>query len=103
MPDRGRVIVTLLLSVILLAVALEGGYLWLQHAYNAPGPSKDIVRVQVEQGESVRSVLLDLTKQGALDHPHAVEFYLRIQQHLTGHPPRIQIGMYEIPAGSSPA
>src|SRR5262249_28661731 len=56
-----------------------------------------------EQGESVRTVLMDLTKQGALANPRAVEAYLRVQQHLQGHPPRIQIGMYEIPAGASPA
>lgn len=99
----GRVVITLLLIVILVAIALETGYLWLQHSYNAPGPSKDIVRIQVEQGASVRTVLMDLTRQGALRQPRSIELYLRIQQHLKGHSPRIQIGMYEIPAGASPA
>jgi UPF0755 protein len=110
MPDRsmagrhgGRVLVTLLLVVIVLGVALEGGYLWLQHVYEGPGPSKDIVRIQVEQGASVRTVLLDLTRQGALQNPRAVEMYLRLQRHFKGRQPRIQVGMYEIPAAASPA
>jgi UPF0755 protein len=101
--SHGRVVLALVLIVVGVAVALEGGYLWLRHSYNEPGPSKDIVRIQVEQGASVRTVLLDLTKQGALERPRAVELYLRIQRHLKGHQPRIQIGMYEIPAGASPA
>src|SRR5215813_12599120 len=100
---RGRVLLALLLIVIVVAIALEGGYLWLQHAYNSPGPSKDIVRIQVEQGASVRTVLMDLTRQGALQNPRAVEMYLRLERHFKGRQPRIQVGMYEIPAGSSPA
>src|SRR5262249_20605510 len=103
MPSHhSRIVAVLLLSVILVAIALGGGYLWLQHSYDSPGPSKDIVRIQVEQGTSVRAVLADLTKLGALQRPRAVELYLRIQRRLEGHQPRIQIGMYEIPAGASP-
>src|SRR5581483_7449480 len=33
----------------------------------------------------------------------AVEMYLRLERHFKGHQPRIQVGMYEIPARSSPA
>jgi UPF0755 protein len=91
------------LIVIVLAIALEGGYLWLQNAYNAPGPSKDSVRVEVAQGATVRSVLMDLTRQGVLRNPRAVEMYLRLEQHVKHRQPRIQVGMYEIPAGASPA
>ncbi len=71
--------------------------------FYAPGPSTDLVRIQVEQGASVRTVLLDLAKQGALRQPRAVELYLRISRHVKGRQPRIQVGMYEIPAGASPA
>jgi UPF0755 protein len=99
----GRVFVTLLLIVVLAGIALAGGYLWLQDQYTSPGPSKDSVRVQVEQGASVRTVLMELTKQGALRNPRAVELYLRLEQHLKGHRPRIQVGMYEIPAAATPA
>ena len=92
-----------LLIVVVLAAAVAGGYFWLQDAFYAPGPSTDIVRIQVEQGASVRTVLMDLARQGALKQPRAVELYLRISRHIKGHQPRIQVGMYEIPAGSSPA
>jgi peptidoglycan lytic transglycosylase G len=98
-----RVIAALLVTVLLLAAAAAGGYYRLRNAYFAPGPSKDVVRVQVQQGASVRTVLLDLAKQGALQQPRAVELYLRIASHLHNHQPRIQAGMYEIPAGASPA
>jgi UPF0755 protein len=99
----GRTLLTLLLLVIVLAAALGGGYVWVQTAYNSPGPSKDSVRIQVEQGASVRTVLMDLAKQGVLQNPRAVEIYLRLERYFKGHQPRIQVGMYEIPAGSSPA
>jgi UPF0755 protein len=92
-----------LVVVVVLAAAVAVGYFWLQNAYYAPGPSTDIVRIQVEQGASVRTVLMDLAKQGALKQPRAVELYLRISRHIKGHQPRIQVGMYEIPAGASPA
>src|ERR1700738_692927 len=93
----------LLVVVVVLAAAVAVGYFWLQNAYYAPGPSKDIVRIQVEQGASVRTVLLDLAKQGTLKQPRAIELYLRIARHVNGHQPRIQAGMYEIPAGASPS
>lgn len=98
-----RTALILLVLVALLAAAAAGGYYWLQSAFHAPGPSTDIVRVQVEQGASVRTVLLELAKQGALKQPRAVELYLRIARHVNGHQPRIQAGLYEIPAGASPA
>jgi UPF0755 protein len=93
----------LLVVVVLLAATIAGGYFWLQDAFFAPGPSTDIVRIQVEQGASVRTVLMELARQGALRQPRAVEMYLRIERHVKGRQPRIQVGMYEIPAGASPA
>jgi UPF0755 protein len=100
----GRVVVTLLaVVVILLASAAAGGYYWLRTAYFSPGPSKDIVRVQVGQGETIRTVLTDLARQGVLQQPRAVELYLRLARHGKARQPRIQIGMYEIPAGASAA
>jgi UPF0755 protein len=93
----------LLVLLVLLAGAAAGGYYWLRSVFYAPGPSKDIVRIEVEQGASVRTVLLDLAKQGTLKQPRAIELYLRIARHVNGHQPRIQAGMYEIPAGASPS
>jgi UPF0755 protein len=104
MPSiRGRGLAILLVLVLLLAGAATGGCYWLKHAFYAPGPSKDTVRIQVEQGASVRTVLMDLTKQGALRNPRSVELYLRLSRRATGRQPRIQVGLYEIPAGASAA
>jgi UPF0755 protein len=100
--SRRRIVVLLVLAVLFTGAA-AGGYYWLRNVFYAPGPSTDIVRIQVEQGASVRTVLLDLAKQGALKQPRAVELYLRLSRHVTGHQPRIQAGMYEIPAAASPA
>ena len=101
--SRRRILIALLALIALVAAAGAGGYYWLRTAFYAPGPSKDTVRIQVEQGASVRTVLTELTRQGALRQPRAVELYLRIARRLSGHQPRIQVGMYEIPAGASPA
>src|SRR3569832_656221 len=90
-----------ILVVVLLAAAVAVGYWWLQDQFYAPGPSTDIVRIQVEQGESARTVLTQLAKQGVVRQRRAVELYLRITRHNKA--PRIQVGVYEIPAGSSPA
>ncbi len=98
-----RKIAALLLVVLMLAAAAGGGYYWLKGAYYAPGPSKDAVRIQVEQGASVRTVLTDLAKAGAVSDPRAVELYVRLNSRLTRHAPRIQVGLYEIPARASPA
>src|SRR6266702_2052315 len=100
---RRRVMLLLLVLGLVLAGAAAGGYYWLQSAFYAPGPSKDIVRIQGEQVASVRTVLLDLAKQGALNQPPGVELYQRMARHAKGHQPRIQAGMYEIQAGASAA
>jgi len=98
-----RKIAVLLAVVVLLAATAAGGYYWLQNSFYAPGPSRDIVRIQVEQGANVRTVLMDLARQGAVSNPRSVEMYVRLNSRLTHHSPRIQIGLYEIPAGASAA
>src|SRR6185312_1747191 len=75
------------------------GYDWLRSAYNSPGPSKVAVRIQVEQGASVRSTLTRLATEGVVRNATAIKVYMR----LAGLRPRIEIGTYEIPAGASPA
>ena len=54
---RGALFAGLLLLVIGTAA---GGWLWLQHEFQAPGPSPGAVRIEVEPGASVRSVLTKL-------------------------------------------
>ncbi len=98
-----RRIAALLVIVLLLAAAAGGGFYWLRGVYYAPGPSRQNVRIQVEQGASVRTVLMDLAREGAVSDPRAVELFVRMNSRLSGHAPRIQVGLYEIPAGASPA
>jgi UPF0755 protein len=46
---------------------------------------------------------MDLTKAGALSNPRSVELYVRLESKIRGRQPKIQVGMYEIPAGASAA
>ena len=98
-PSHGRAFVLILASLILLAGAVIGGYYWLQYEFFAPGPTQAPVRIQVDQGSSVRSVLIQLSRQGALTNLRAVELYL----HVHGRRPNVHFGMYEIPARASAA
>ncbi len=91
----------IVLGILMLLLVGTGwvGYYWLRSAYIAPGPSKVAVRIQVEQGSSVRSTLARLANEGVVKNATAVKLYMR----LAGLRPRIEIGTYEIPAGASPA
>ncbi len=86
-------------AVLLLAAAAAGGYALLEHNYTAPGPSAAPVRLNVTAGESLHEVFTQLAGSGALRHPRAVEAYMRLR----GIEPRIEIGVYDIPAHASPA
>ncbi len=96
---RGRVLAVSLVFLLLVAGAAVSGYYMLRHAFFAPGPSQAPVRVQVDQGASVRSVLSQLAGRGVLVNTRAVELYLRLQ----GRRPKVLAGMYEIPPRASPA
>jgi UPF0755 protein len=86
------------LGLLLPALAAAGGYFWLQSAFRSPGPASALSRIQVEQGASLRSVLTRLEAGGAVRSAHAVAWYLRLR----GRQPRVQAGLYEIPARASP-
>jgi UPF0755 protein len=97
---RGRAVgIVLTALVLLLAGTAWVGYVWLHREYVSAGPSKSPVRIQVEQGASVRSILTHLGNEGVVKNADAVRLYLR----LTGQRQRMQMGRYEIPAGASPA
>ncbi|MFZ0501335.1 MAG: endolytic transglycosylase MltG [Steroidobacteraceae bacterium] len=94
---RGRGIVLVLLVLVILAVV--GGYTLLAENFRAPGPGAAAVQLKVSAGESTRAVLTRLAALGALGHPREVELYLRLQRRI----PRIEIGTYEVVARASPA
>jgi peptidoglycan lytic transglycosylase G len=96
---RGRVLTVILVLIVLLGGAAAGGYFWLQHQFLAAGPSQAPVRIQIDQGTSVRGVFTQLARLGAVTNERATVLYLRLR----GHRPNVHFGMYEIPAHASPA
>ena len=100
---RSRVVLVLVAVLVLASGAAGAGYYWLHQVFHAPGPSRTIARIQVEQGTSIRTVLAGLSREGAMRNPRAIELYVRLTGRITGRQMRIQAGMYEIPAGASPA
>ena len=95
----GRALPLVLLLLVLLAGAAAAGYFWVQNVYVTPGPLAAPVRIAVDPGTSVRAVLTQLAKQGALTNVRAVEWYLRLH----GRRPNVHFGEYEIPVHASPA
>jgi peptidoglycan lytic transglycosylase G len=96
---RGRALAVTLVLLLLVAGVAAGGYYWLRQAFFAPGPSQAAVRVQVDPGASVRTVLSQLSGRGVLANTRAVELYLRLH----GRRPKVLAGMYEIPPRASAA
>ena len=109
MPERpgrktrrggARVAARLFTVLLVLAGAAAGGaWMWLGHEFRSPGPAPAAVRIEVEPGTSVRTVLGRLEASGDLRNARAVEWYLRLH----GVKPRMQSGEYELPAHASPA
>jgi UPF0755 protein len=97
-PQRGRVGRVFLVLLLLVAAALWGAERWLEQNFHEPGPAAAVSRLQVDPGTSLRSVLTRLQAAGTVHDARAVAWYLRLhQQH-----PRVQAGLYEIPAHASP-
>lgn len=88
-----------LLVLVLAVLAAVGGFELLLHNYEAPGPAHHVVRVKVRSGDTLHAVFGRLNARGALAHPREVELYLRV----TNAQPRMEIGVYDIPAHASPA
>ena len=96
---RVRVGTLLLVPLLVFGTAAAGAWLWLRHEYEAPGPASGAVRIEVDPGASVRSVLARLEAGGSVRNARAVEWYLRLH----GLKPRMQSGAYELPEHASPA
>jgi UPF0755 protein len=83
--------------VVLLALAWLGVQGWLARTLEEPGPHADAVRIHVGPGESLRSVLAEVSTRGALAHPRAIEAFLRLR----GETVTVKAGNYELPARAS--
>ncbi len=96
--ERGGVLATVLVLLVLAGIAAAAGYHWLRNNYEAPGPATALGRLEVAPGTSLRSVLTRLESAGLLRNARAVAWYLRLQ----GEHPKVESGTYEIPARASP-
>jgi UPF0755 protein len=86
--------------LVLFALSLVGvgaAAWWLSAAVDQPGPHAERVRIDVRRGETVRSVLLDLERAGAIKDAAVVEWWSRT----LGDPPRVRVGRYDIAPGAS--
>ncbi|MGH8285622.1 MAG: endolytic transglycosylase MltG [Steroidobacteraceae bacterium] len=86
----------IVLAGVTVVVAL-GVLIWLDRGFTAPGPAVEPVRVRIEPGSSLRSVLKELAARGAIAHPRSTELYLRLH----GRQPKVKAGDYELPAAAS--
>ncbi len=87
-----------LAAALLALAALVAVKVLADRQMAAAGPHSAIVRVKVEQGESLRSVLGKLAAAGALEHPRVVEAWLRLGRHGA----RVRAGTYDLPSRASP-
>jgi len=79
----------------LLAFAAGGAALFVRHldrAMDEPSAAAEPLRFEVQPGESLRSILVRLQRQGGLQHAREVQWYLRWH----GLRPRAQAGHYEL-------
>lgn len=92
-----RIVRVILGVLIISALGLGGGSVWLSSVVDRPGPHRENIRIDVASGETVRSVLQDLERSGALSNAAAVEWWART----LGSSPRVRVGRYDIAAGAS--
>jgi len=93
-----RKLLLFLIAGVLLAGA--GAAIYWQRAnavMRAPGPHSQALEIVVKPGATVRSVLAELDKRGAISNRRAVELELRVRGW-----PQIRTGRYEIPPAASP-
>jgi UPF0755 protein len=96
--------VRILRKLLVIVVMLAGGaaaVLWFARQELArPSEQAITVTVKVQAGESLRAVLAELERKGALRMPRLAELYARYQYRGKA---RAQVGNYEIIAHSTPA
>lgn len=93
-----RVLRPVLWLLVVSAVAAGAAFLWLSERMTSPAARTEALLLEVRPGESLRGVLLDLERQGALPDARLVELWAR----LADRTPRVKAGRYLIgPASSS--
>lgn len=83
--------------LIVLLFVMAGAIAWATRVFQDEGPLKEAIFFEVKRGASLKSVSLDLTEAGAIEHP----FVFRAGADYTKRANALKFGNYEIPAGSS--
>src|SRR5581483_1276393 len=80
--------------ILLCGLAAAGWIAWrtLERSMDEPGGNAQPVRIQVQPGKRLRSILAELQQRSVLRHVRLVELNLRLH----GQHPRAQAGIYEI-------
>jgi UPF0755 protein len=88
------------LVALILVAAAAGAIYWQRSSalMQAAGPHDQPLQLVVKPGATVRGVLADLDRLGAMTDRRAVEVQLKLRGS-----PQIKTGKYEIPAHASPA
>jgi UPF0755 protein len=86
------------LLVVIAGVAFAA-FRWSASEYVSAGPARELARVEVPAGSSVRGVIRLLGGRGIVAEPRAVALYLRLH----GIQPKIKAGTYDLPPAASPA
>jgi len=90
----------LLVLAVAIGLAAAGAAIYWQRAnavMRAPGPHTQAIELVVKPGATVRGVIAELDKRGALSDRRAVELELRVRGW-----PQIKTGRYEIQPAASP-
>jgi UPF0755 protein len=98
MPRMRRLLLSLVVLVLLLAVGAMAAVWWVGGYVNQPLHNAEALIVDVPAGSNLRSVARELHGQNALSHPQVWVAYARYK----GLANKIHAGEYEIPPGSTP-
>jgi UPF0755 protein len=87
-----RIFVSVIVLIALLAIGIAAGWRVLDWEMDQPAPADAPVRIDVQAGMGLRTVLQQLQRLGAVRHARLVALYLRLH----GSSVRVQAGTYEI-------
>ncbi len=92
-----RILLSLVVLLVVLAVAAGAAFFWAKSQVNAPGPLKAAITVIVPKGAGADTIARLLETQGVIDRPLLFRLALRLDD--SGKP--LRAGEYEISAGIS--
>ena len=88
-----RFLIALFALVLLLALALGGGFFWLRHEIAAPGPLAQETVILVPRGQGIEATAAALAAGGMIKHPWLLLAASRLEPGVS-----IKAGEYALPA-----